>query len=55
MGPQVEQDSRLFMNPWLDSYQVVEGEQAGVLSQQVRAKLSSAQRQEDARQRVTVL
>lgn len=53
--PQVRQDSRPFMNPRLDSYQVVEGEQASVLSQQVRAKLSSTQRQEDARQRVTVL
>lgn len=31
----------------LDPYQVVEGEQAGILSQQVGAKLSSAQRQED--------
>lgn len=39
----------------LDSYQVVEGEQAGVLSQQVGAELSSAQRQQDAGQRVTVL
>ena len=34
------------MDVYLDPYQVVEGEQAGVLGQQVGAKLSSAKRQE---------
>lgn len=34
------------MDVYLDPYQVVEGEQAGVLGQQIGAKLSSAKRQE---------
>lgn len=34
------------MDVYLDPYQVVEGEQAGVLGQQVGTKLSSAKRQE---------
>lgn len=39
----------------LSFYQVIEGEQAGVLGQQIRPKLSSTQRQKDARQGLTIL
>lgn len=39
----------------LSSYQVVEGEEADVLSQQVGAELSSTQRQKDSRQWQTLL
>lgn len=43
------------MDVYLDPYQVVEGEQAGVLGQQVGTKLSSAKRQEHTWQGVTIL
>jgi len=43
------------INEFLGSYQVIKREQAGVLSQQIGAKLSSTQRQEDARQGNTLL
>lgn len=43
------------MSKLLDPYQVIEGEQTSVVGQQVGAKLSSTQRQEDTWQRVTIL
>lgn len=43
------------MNKLLDPYQVIKDEQASVLGQKVGTKLSSTQRQKDARQGLTFL